>query len=86
MSKTKEYTQCKLSQDNVEQTVWIPTKLAVVGQYVRIIEDNSLWLVDIAYCKLDANTVEANERDYKNQRKVSDVPKGTFKEGFGCFD
>lgn len=79
MSKeVKFYKQCKLRKANTEQVAWIPEVFAIVGNYVQIKNkkddtwDNG-WKVEFASEPLDAAAVEKNERDYRKQRKASDV-------------
>lgn len=72
------YCQCKLRKANTEQVAWIPQCFANVGQTVKIKDKTSGawddgWKVEFASEPLDAATVEKNERDYRKQRKASDV-------------
>ena len=72
------YCQCKLRKENSEQVAWIPQCFANVGQTVKIKDKTSGawddgWLVEFASEPLNAEAVERNERDYRKQRKASDI-------------
>lgn len=58
-------------------TAWIPEKFAHVGKLVKIKKDSGEydgpWRVSKVYGKLEASKVEASERDFLKQRKVSDI-------------
>jgi hypothetical protein len=77
MSKeTKFYCQCTLRKGNTSQVAWIPQCFAEVGRIVQIRNGEAWddgWVVDFASTPLDAETVEKNERNYRKQRKASDV-------------
>ena len=82
MSKeVKAYKQCTLVRqlENATQhtTSWIPECFAVVGDVLKLRNHEGEWVngwkVVSASDAVDAKTVEANARNYMNQRKASDV-------------
>ena len=77
MSKTKFYRQCVLQRDNSTQVSHIPEEYAIVGQVLKLRDDNDVWedgwLVKSAGDKQPAAMVEANAMLWKRTRKTSDI-------------
>ena len=76
MKKTDTYTQCILVKENTSRVGWIPTEKAVLGKPIRLKIDgkwSSGWVVNVFGGTLPAKYVEEHERDFRNQRKASDV-------------
>jgi hypothetical protein len=78
MSKKVDfYKQCTLRKDNTYTVAWIDAKRAIIGETVTIKHDDGSidegWKVETASSPLAASIVEANERNYKKQRKASDI-------------
>lgn len=79
--KTEYYVQCELRKPaetgTFTDTAWIPAKFATVGKTIRIKRDDDTWddgwIVVRTYSKIEADKIEAGERDHLKQRKVSDV-------------
>lgn len=71
------YRQCSLRRVNGQiDMAWIPEPFAVRGKYLKIkIGDQweNGWKVEEVYARASADEVLARERDYLNQREVSDV-------------
>jgi hypothetical protein len=75
------YTQCDLRRDSVTQTAWIPSKFAVIGQYIRIRRNSNSeweggWEVVAVYGQMSSDYVRGHERDYRGQREASDIALG----------
>lgn len=71
------YRQCKLFNGNVYTIGWIDSTLAKLGQWVKMKSDDSEWVVAEVWGKLSKEYVEEHERDYRKQRKASDILSGT---------
>lgn len=61
----------------VKQTSWIPEQFAHVGNYVQLknadgVWDNG-WQIDEVGARAPENQVLENSRDWKHQRKASDI-------------
>lgn len=71
------YTQSKLKRGDEEQTAWIPTEFAVVNGVIQIRMEDSHWednwVVVETYSTREKGFVEEHERDYKKQRRASDI-------------
>lgn len=75
------YTQCVLIQKNKEgelhTTSWIPSSFAKVGRVLRLKNDDDVW--EDGWVVAEAGTVKSadyvldHERDFKRQRKASDI-------------
>lgn len=79
---TKYYRQCSMRRKIAEDiyklhVAWIPDKHAKVGKYIKIKLDDGTWEdgweITAVWTKKDAKFVEDGERDYKKQRKASDI-------------
>lgn len=83
MSKKKLYHQCrmrkKVGKDRYKLHVaWIPEKHAKKGKYIKIKWEDGTWengweVTEVGYPPKEEKYLIDAERDYKNQRKVSDV-------------
>jgi hypothetical protein len=82
MSKHEFYCQCEMKKKIDDHSckidvAWIPAKFAKINNWIRIKQDNGTWedgwQVTYVGGKQKAEIVEGRERDYLNQRKVSDV-------------
>lgn len=75
--KSETYTQCSLAKGGSVDVVWIPTKFANKGKFIKLKQaDNTWddgWLVAETYTTRDAQYLIEHERDYKNTRKASDI-------------
>jgi hypothetical protein len=76
--KTKYYCQCrfecKTSDDScLIDVAWIPEKFAKVNKLIRRKGHSGIWKVTNVFKRMKSEDIEANEMDYKKQRKVSDV-------------
>ena len=80
-AKAKEYTQCclhKPTETGVRVTTsWIPSRLAVVGNPVRLRGDDNEWVEGwkVVSCGATATREETQSQaqDHKKQRKASDI-------------
>ena len=81
MSETY-YKHCTYRLPNstgfVMETAWLPEKLAVIGKKIyfgqKTQENKTLWeIVSVADERLPESYLLNHERDYKNQRKASDI-------------
>ena len=70
---TNHYRQCMLVNGEATTVAWIPDTLAKVGKWIEAKADKSLWYVYEAWNRLPAAVVEERSRDYRNQRKASDI-------------
>jgi hypothetical protein len=78
----KFYRQCKLRNGNVYTVGWIDAIHARIGNWVKMKSDESEWIVAEVWSKLSKEYVEEHERDYRKQRKASDILSGTrYKQG-----
>lgn len=68
----KEYTQCLLVNGDSTSVAWIPSKFAFVGKWIRV-TDNVHWYVMEKWMSLGKGAVESNCKDYRDQRKASDI-------------
>ncbi len=72
-------TQCEFRQptdDNggyISAVAWIPSEFAKKGKIIRIDGEEGVWLVTQVWATKEESWVIDRERDYKNQREVSDV-------------
>lgn len=68
------HTQCKLQlPDRATQEVWIPSRAAVVGNYVKLKEDDHFCRVIEVWSELADEAVKENERNFNNHRKATDI-------------
>lgn len=83
MSKVEFYCQCVLRKFNGKTTrelvSYIPEQFAIQDNLIKLKNDDGEWVdgwrVETVGAKVDANYVEAHERDYRSQRKASDIPR-----------
>ena len=83
MTKKVYYHQCKMrkstgTNSSIWDVAWIPEKFAKIGKHIRIKQENGTWDYDwevmkVGDTKKEESRLIAGERDYKNQRKMSDV-------------
>lgn len=82
----KQCTMAKRTDDDNYQfmTSWLPEKFAVKGKHLELKNDGEWegrWVVTaVGAERLDEKTVEENSRDYRSQRKASDVFRGSSKK------
>jgi hypothetical protein len=69
------YTQCLLRRNGYYQVAWLPTKFAVLGATLRIRDDEweDGWVVEGRWTTMPEEYVRGHERDYRQQRKASDI-------------
>lgn len=70
------HTQCLLKRGNERYTAWIPSKFAIVGDYIKYLENriwSDGWRVEEVYNQLPSNVVFERSQDYKKTRKASDI-------------
>jgi hypothetical protein len=76
--KTKNHKQCLLRQcENTYMVSWIPSHLARVGRTVKLQDDEGNWsegwtVVEV-YQTCPTNEAVERSRDWKHQRKASDI-------------
>lgn len=58
------YTQVRLGRKNTYQTVWIPTKFAKVGKFLRILEVDG-WKVLETYATYPEEFVNKYKNDFR---------------------
>jgi len=76
MKRADTYTQCILVKENTSRVGWIPTEKAFAGNPIHLKLDGKLskgWAVKGVFGSMPAKYVEEHERDFKNQRKASDI-------------
>lgn len=77
MSSAKTYTQCKLAARGksgyLTEVSWIPSEFAKQGEKIVISSTTCVWTVEAVYGTMNAEDLKAGERDFLNQRKVSDI-------------
>ena len=66
------YCQCTLKKGKSNEVVWIPEKYAKKGKWLKIVNDNG-WQVMETGNPLSEEYVFGHERDFKKQRKASDI-------------
>ena len=71
MTSKETFTQCKLSRGEKVDVSWIPTKFAVVGNYLEILGENG-WLVTSVGKVKPAKSVRDFEREYLKTRERTD--------------
>ena len=83
MAKRRRCAQCLFTQPTDSgpctfklDVAWIPEEHARVGHWIKIDGKEGDWQVQEVWTKRWEDEVIAGERDYKNQRGESDVPKG----------
>jgi hypothetical protein len=78
------YRQCslqkKIENGTINQVSWIPESFAILGKYLKLLE-NDVWengwqVVNIGG-RQDREYRLERSRDYKRQRKGSDMDRGT---------
>lgn len=67
-----DYRQALLRRGSRERVCWVPSKLAKVGRYLRLLDEDG-WLVVKAYRAMDGAFVRGRESDYRRQRQASDA-------------
>ena len=78
MPKPETHTQCSLrSPTGGEMISWIPTKIAKVGNTVRLKDDEGNWTagwkVAKTYATMPSPDVNERSRDYTRTREASDI-------------
>jgi hypothetical protein len=74
--KNMTYTQCALAKRGSVGVVWIPTKFANKGKFIKIKQGDAWddgWLVEETYTARDAQYLNEHSQDYKHTRKASDI-------------
>lgn len=66
------HCQCKLKKGNKFQVSWIPEKYTKLGKFLKLKEDNGWEVIEI-FAKKNSKEVDKRSRDYKYQRKASDI-------------
>lgn len=70
------HTQCLLCRGNTKYSAWIPTKYAVLNEFISIKDKGNWedgWKVIAVYGTLPTETVLERSQDYKKTRKASDI-------------
>ena len=76
------YYQCEMKKkindtSYIVDVAWIPAKFAKIGKWVKIKQENGTWddgwQITYVGAKQKEEIVKDRERDYLNQRGVSDV-------------
>jgi len=70
------YTQCKITKENKHRIAWIPSRYAILETIIKIRIDGLWkdgWQVAEVYGTSSKEHVEAHERDFRKQRKASDI-------------
>jgi len=81
MNKSDYYNQCELrkpTENGYQRDVsWIPSKFAIEGNVVKIKQEDGSWddgwTVFAVHSKMKGEYVLGHERDYKRNRKASDI-------------
>ena len=81
VAKNVFYRQCELERNDGKkrecQVSWIPEQYAVVGKYLKLKDDGSWtdgWrVISVGEIRCSAEEVSARSRDYRSQRRVSDI-------------
>jgi hypothetical protein len=78
------YRQCslqkKIPKGTLNQVSWIPESFAILGKYLKLLEDDIFpygWQVVNVGGRQSRNERLDRQRDYKRQRKGSDMERGT---------
>lgn len=71
------YTQCIFQNGEKQTTSWIPSSFAKLGRVLRLKNEQDEWedgwVVAEIGTTLSAEYVFEHERDFKSQRKASDI-------------
>ena len=63
MSSDDLYFQCKLEREGTKQVAWIPKRGAIMGVYVQLLADDTLWKVtDVYEVPLTENYIREKQR------------------------
>ena len=76
MAKQTQYVQCVLRKNTKIQTSWIPERYAVVGKYLKLLENDvweNGWQVISKGVKVSKNSLDILSQDHKRTRKASDL-------------
>lgn len=76
MAKETQYVQCILKKDTKLQTSWIPERYAVVGKYLKLLENEvweNGWQVISRGIKVSKNSLDILSQDHKRTRTASDI-------------
>ena len=76
MAKQTEYVQCILKKDTKLQTSWIPARYAVVGKYLKLLENNiweNGWQVISKGVRVSKQSLEFLSESHKRTRTSSDI-------------
>lgn len=72
LATMSKFRQAILRKGRRFRVAWIPAQLAVVGRFLRLHNDDG-WKVEEVSKPRDGAFIKDRERDYKYQRRVSDV-------------
>jgi len=77
VSKPTFHVQCQLARGTTDTTTWLPQKYAVVGDFVKLRDDDGVWQdgweVMVTGTVLPTDVVMERERDHLHQREASDI-------------
>ena len=68
-----QYRQCLLVNGEATEIAWIPEYLAKIGQWIEVKATGALWSVQEVWSRMEEKAVRERSRDYRNQRKASDI-------------
>jgi hypothetical protein len=72
-----------LQRNNEFLTTWIPEVFAEVGKVLKLKENDRWsdgWKVMKVYSRRESTEVSERSKDYKKQRKASDIARGSRKK------
>jgi hypothetical protein len=76
-TQTRMYKRQGIQNHRYYHTAWIPSDIAVVGNTVRLKNDDGTWeedwIVEDTFNTQDWKTVAERSQDYKKTRKASDI-------------
>ena len=70
------HTQCTIQKNNLVDVAWIPTKLAVQGNYTSLKNNGEWddgWLILETHETIDSKILNENRNDYRHLRKATDI-------------
>ena len=76
MARQVLYVQCILRNGKSLQTSWIPEKYAIVGQYLKLFDNDvwqNGWQVISNGVKVSKSSVDILSSDYKRTRRATDL-------------
>jgi hypothetical protein len=67
------HTQVAMQRGTTHDVCWIPSKFAVQGKTLRLVDEDGWVVTSVGDLRLPSEYVEERKNDYRTQRRASDV-------------